>query len=138
FFDLAAALWNHTPKMAARMREAGIARARLDARETGDLAACLYTLNYFDRAGNATAGRRVLADKHCGDCHAIGGKGRGLGADLGTLGAYGSPIAVAAAMWNHGPGMTAVMTARGIVRATFVGSQRLDLIAYLKSASARP
>jgi mono/diheme cytochrome c family protein len=138
FFDLAAALWNHTPKMAARMREAGIARARLDARETGDLAAYLYTLNYFDRAGNATAGRRVFADKHCGDCHAIGGKGRGLGPDLGTMGAYASPIAIAAAMWNHGPRMTAAMTARGIARPTFERSQLLDLIAYLKSASPRP
>src|SRR5690349_25139250 len=42
FFDLAAALWNHTPKMAARMREAGLARAELDAREIGDLTRYLY------------------------------------------------------------------------------------------------
>jgi len=138
FFDLAAALWNHAPKMAERMRQAGIARARLDARETGDLAAYLYTLNYFDRMGNATAGRRLFADKRCAECHTIDGKGRGPGPDLGTMGAYASPIAIAAAMWNHGTRMAAAMAARGIARPTFEGSQLLDLIAYLKAASPRP
>src|SRR5262245_52955324 len=39
FFDLAAPLWNHAAKMSARMRELGIARPALDAREVGDLAA---------------------------------------------------------------------------------------------------
>jgi len=138
FFDLAAALWNHAPKMAERMRQAGIARARLDARETGDLAAYLYTLNYFDRMGNATAGRRLFADKRCAECHTIDGKGRGPGPDLGTMGAYASPIAIAAAMWNHGTRMADAMAARGIARPTFEGSQLLDLIAYLKAASPRP
>ena len=138
FFDVAAALWNHAPKMAARMREAGVARPRLDARETGDLVAYLYSLNYFDRAGNATAGRRVFTSKRCAECHTIGGKGAGTGPDLGTMGAYASPIAIAAAMWNHGPRMAMAMTARGIARPTFDGSELLDLIAYLKSASPRP
>jgi mono/diheme cytochrome c family protein len=138
FFDLAAALWNHTPKMAERMRQSGIARPRLDARETGDLVAYLYTLNYFDRTGNAATGRRVFSSKHCADCHSIGSKGDKLGPDLGTMGAYASPIAIAAAMWNHGPRMTAAMAARGVARPTFQGSELLDLIAYMKSASPRP
>ena len=137
FFDLAAALWNHTPKMAERMRQSSMARPRLDPRETGDLVAYLYTLNYFDRTGNATTGRRVFATKHCAECHTIGGKGQGAGPDLGTMGAYASPIAIAAAMWNHAPRMTAVMAGRGIARPTFQGSELLDLIAYLKSASPR-
>src|SRR5262245_22409692 len=38
FYDLAAALWNHAPKMAARMRELGIPRPQLDAGEAGDIA----------------------------------------------------------------------------------------------------
>jgi mono/diheme cytochrome c family protein len=138
FFDLAAAFWNHAPKMAERMRQAAIARPTLDARETGDLAAYLYTLNYFDRPGNATAGRRLFADKRCAECHSIDGKGQGPGPDLGTMGAYASPIAIAAAMWNHGTRMSAAMAARGIARPTFEGSQLLDLIAYLKTASPRP
>jgi mono/diheme cytochrome c family protein len=138
FFDVAAALWNHAPKMSERMRQATVARPRLDARETGDLIAYLYTLNYFDRAGNASAGRRVFTSKRCSECHSIGGKGSGPGPDLSTMGTYASPIAIAAAMWNHGPRMTTAMTSRGIARPTFEGSQLLDLIAYVKSASPRP
>src|SRR5687767_13283606 len=37
FYDLAASLWSHAPKMSARLRAAGAERARLDARELGDL-----------------------------------------------------------------------------------------------------
>src|SRR5437773_9888231 len=44
FYDLAAALWNHAPRMADRMRELGIARPQLDARQTGDPGAFLLPL----------------------------------------------------------------------------------------------
>jgi mono/diheme cytochrome c family protein len=138
FFDLAGALWNHTPKMAARMRAMGIARPALDARETGDLVAYLYTLNYFDRKGDPGAGRRLFADKRCATCHALGGAGGGVGPDLTTLAGYGSPIGIAAAMWNHGPKMTAAMKERGIARPAFKGSELVDLIAFLKSAAPKP
>lgn len=37
FYDLAAGMWNHLPKMGERMRDLGIARPQLDPRETGDL-----------------------------------------------------------------------------------------------------
>src|SRR3972149_2506051 len=43
FFDLAAALWNHAPRMADRMRQQGVARPRLHAREMGRLVAVLFT-----------------------------------------------------------------------------------------------
>src|SRR5262245_6770902 len=48
FYDLASAMWNHLPRMAARMQQMGVARVALDAREAGDVAAYLYTLHYFD------------------------------------------------------------------------------------------
>jgi mono/diheme cytochrome c family protein len=138
FFDLAAPLWNHAAKMSARMRQLGIARPTLDAREVGDLAAYLYTLNYFDRPGDAERGRRVFADKRCASCHAVAGRGGGGGPDLTALAGYSSPIAIAAAMWNHGPRMKEVMGERGIPRPTFQGAELIDLIAYLKSAAPRP
>src|SRR5215467_10105166 len=45
FYDLAAALWNHAPRMADRMRALGIARPQLDAHESADLVAFLFTAN---------------------------------------------------------------------------------------------
>jgi len=135
FYDLGAALWNHLPQMAERMRQLGIPRARLDAREAGDLIAFLSTLNYFDPPGNAEKGRRLFTGKRCIVCHQVAGTGGVVGPSLDFLGQYGSPIFAAATMWNHGPAMAEAMRRRGIPRPRFEGSELADLIAYLRSAS---
>ena len=138
FFDLSAALWNHAPRMAARMRELGIARPPLTAAEAGHLTAYLYALNYFDRPGRPAAGKRVFADKRCVVCHSVGGEGGSVGPRLDQMKMFGSPIALAASMWNHGPRMTEAMEARKIARPEFKGSELLDLIAYINAASPKP
>jgi cytochrome c2 len=135
FYDLAAALWNHLPRMADRMRQLNVPRPFLNAREAGDLVAFLYTRNYFDLPGKPPAGRRLFGEKKCVVCHQVGGVGGVVGPNLDFLKQYGSPIFIAAAMWNHGPTMAEAMRARGIPRPTFEGSELLDLIAYVKAAS---
>jgi mono/diheme cytochrome c family protein len=135
FYDLGAALWNHLPQMAERMRQLGIPRPRLDAREVGDLIAFLSTLNYFDPPGDVEKGRRLFTGKRCIVCHQVGGTGGVIGPSLDFLGQYGSPIFAAATMWNHGPAMAEAMRRRGIPRPRFEGSELADLIAYLRSAS---
>lgn len=138
FYDLAAATWNHLPRMAERMRQLGIPRPHLDPREAGDLIAFLFTLDYFDPPGNVQAGRWLFTEKKCVVCHQVAGTGGVIGPSLDFLRQYGSPIFVAAAMWNHGPAMAEAMRARKIERPTFRESELLDLIAYLKSASPAP
>lgn len=138
FYDLAAAMWNHLPQMAERMRQRAVPRPHLNAREAGDLIAFLFTVNYFDPPGDPAAGRRLFAGKQCVVCHQVGGIGGVVGPNLDFIGQYGSPILVAAAMWNHGPAMTEAMRSRRIERPTFRESELLDLIAYLKSASPAP
>jgi mono/diheme cytochrome c family protein len=135
FYDLAAALWNHAPRMAARMRQLGIARPLLDASEAGDLVAFLFTLDYFDARGNADRGRRLFNDKRCVVCHQVGGTGGVVGPSLDGLKQYGSPIYVAAAMWNHGPQMMQAMAAKGVPRPAFKDSDLRDLTAYINVAS---
>jgi cytochrome c2 len=135
FYDLAAAMWNHLPKMAERMRELGIARPQLNPRETGDLIGFLYTLDYFDPPGNVEAGRRVFMEKKCVVCHQAGGTGGVVGPNLDFLQQFGSPILIAAELWNHGPAMAEAMRAKGIARPTFRDAELRDLIAYLKAAS---
>lgn len=138
FYDLAAAMWNHLPQMAERMRRLGIPRPRLDPRETGDLIAFLYTLNYLDPPGDPAAGGRLFRQKKCIVCHQVGGTGGVVGPNLDVLGRFGSPIFVAAAMWNHGPQMAEAMRARNVRRPTFQDSELLDLIAYLRAAAPAP
>jgi mono/diheme cytochrome c family protein len=135
FYDLAAALWNHAPQMASAMKRAGVQRPKLSARESGHIAAYLFTLDYFDPPGNADQGRRLFAEKRCAVCHRIGGRGGSEGPRLDSLKPYGSPIALASAMWNHGPTMAAAMVAKGIERPTFQGGEMLDLITYINRLS---
>lgn len=135
FYDLAAAMWNHLPGMAERMREFKIQRPSISPGEAGDLIAFLYTLNYFDPPGKAQAGKRLFSEKKCIVCHQVAGVGGVVGPNLDSLKQYGSAIFVAAAMWNHGPTMAEAMRAKGIARPTFSGSELVDLIAYLKSTA---
>lgn len=135
FYDLATAMWNHAPRMAQRMAELGVARPQLDSRETGDLVAFLFTLDYFDPPGNAEAGQRLFNEKRCVVCHQVGGTGGVVGPSLDALKQYGSPIYLATAMWNHGPQMVEAMKARGIARPTFKDADLRDLIAYINAAS---
>jgi mono/diheme cytochrome c family protein len=137
FYDLAAALWNHAPKMAVRMRELGIPRPQLDAREAGDVAGYLFTLSYFDPRGNATTGRRLFSEKRCIACHRVGNAGGAIGPRLDSAKPVASPIFLATAMWNHGPQMAELMRRQNVSRPTFKGSELVDLIAYINSASPR-
>jgi cytochrome c2 len=112
FYDLAAAMWNHLPGMAERMREFKIQRPSISPGEAGDLIAFLYTLNYFDPPGNAQAGKRLFSEKKCIVCHQVAGVGGVVGPNLDSLKQDGSAIFVAAAMWNHGPTMAEAMRAK--------------------------
>jgi len=138
FFDVATAMWNHLPRMTDRMKQLGIARPQLDAREAGDLIGFLYTLNYFDPPGNAAAGRRLFADKKCVACHQAGGTGGTVGPKLDSLKQFASPMYLASAMWNHGPTMAEVMKAQGIERPTLTAQELRDLSAFLSPATGRP
>jgi len=135
FYDLATAMWNHLPRMVERMQQRGIPRPHLDPREVADLIAFLYTLNYFDAPGNPEAGRRYFSEKRCIVCHQVGDTGGVVGPNLDFLRQFGTPIFVAAAVWNHGPQMTEAMKAGGIERPAFIGPELQDLIAYLAPAS---
>jgi mono/diheme cytochrome c family protein len=135
FYDFATSLWNHAPQMAGRMAQLGISRPQLDAREAGDLAAFLFTLDYFDPPGNAEAGRRLFTERRCVVCHQVGGTGGVVGPSLDFLKQYGTPIFLATSMWNHGPEMSEAMKAKGIPRPTLKDTELRDLIAYITSAS---
>lgn len=142
FYGLAADMWNHIPTMISRMNERGIKPPRLSANEMADVVAFLFRFQYSEAPGDTAAGRREFSEKRCIMCHQVGGVGGVTGPDLSHAGPFSSPIQVAAAMWNHGPSMDQAMQARNIERAVFVGSDLVDLLAYLKSmgdaAAANP
>jgi mono/diheme cytochrome c family protein len=128
-------MWNHLPKMADQVRSLRVARPHFDAREAEDLIAFLATLDYFDPPGNPKTGKTVFARKRCVVCHQVDGVGGVVGPNLDRVAQSSSPIAIAAAMWNHGPAMAEAMRAKGIERPTFAGTELRDLIAFLKSGA---
>ncbi len=138
FYDLATAMWNHLPRMLERMQQRGMARPHLDMQEAGDLIAFLYTFNYFDAPGSPEAGQRYFSEKRCVLCHQVGDTGGVVGPNLDFLKQFGTPIFVAAAVWNHGPQMMEAMKAAGIERPSFIGPELQDLIAYLAPSSVGP
>lgn len=133
FYELAAEMWNHLPKMAERMRQIGIARPSLDPRETGDLISFLFTLNYFDPPGNIENGRRLFAEKRCVVCHQVGGSGGVVGPNLDFLQQFGSPILIAAEMWNHGFIMAERAERQQVAWPRFRADEMAHVVTFLKS-----
>lgn len=134
FFGLAAAMWNHLPRMSAKMREAGLERPRLSPREIDALLAFLFTAQYFDRPGDPVAGERIFTSKHCVQCHAVGGVGGHQGPALDSVGRSSAPVLVAAAMWNHGPEMGKLMRAQSIPYPVLAEHELGHIIAYMMTA----
>jgi cytochrome c2 len=131
FFELGAAMWNHLPRMGARMLEAGVQRPTLTAGELSNLIAFLFTAQYYDELGDPNAGEKLWGAKGCVQCHEVGGQGGRVGPGLDFLKRANSPVLVAAALWNHGPEMADAMKAKGIERPGFQGKEMVDLIAYI-------
>lgn len=138
FYDVGAAMWNHLPRMGERMRAARIDRPTLTAREVSDLAAFVFTAQYYDELGTPRRGESLFSAKGCAQCHSVGGAGGTGGPPLDAMKRANSPVLVAAAMWSHGPEMAAAMKARGIPRPTLQPGELLDLIAYIVSVAKDP
>lgn len=136
--DFSAAMWNHLPQMAERLRQLGMPRTHLEPWEAGDLIAFLFTRQYFAPSVDPQNGRRLFFSKQCAVCHQVGGAGGVLGPNLDFLQQSASPIFVATAMWNHGATMTEAMRAGQIQRPTFTAAELRDLMAYVLASSPTP
>jgi cytochrome c551/c552 len=127
---IAAAMWNHAPKMAA----AGAKPVRLEAGEMRDLLSYLWAEQFFEGSGNPAAGRRVFGAKRCATCHEDPSSGA---PKLASAGRSFTGATMVSALWHHGPRMLDLMKAKGIAWPRFEGAQMSDLIAFLNSGSGR-
>jgi cytochrome c2 len=130
-FGLTAAMWNHLPAMAARLRERDAPPPTLAPWEAGDLVAFLFAIRYYSPPGDRDLGAAVFTGKGCVRCHQVRGAGGVIGPALDDLAGRGPPIELAAALWNHAPGMEREMTGRGIRRPALTGADLGNLRAFL-------
>jgi mono/diheme cytochrome c family protein len=127
--DIAAAMWNHEPKMGGPTPSADTA---INVAQMRELISYLWARQFFEDAGDAAAGRRVFQTKHCTSCH-----------ENGTDGAPRLPSAsipmsgpgMISALWHHGPRMMGQMQSKNIAWPQFTAAQMSNLIAYLNSAN---
>ena len=137
FYEIVAAMWNHTETMDEKMKELRLVRPQLDDAELSDLLAFLYFLNYFDEPGDAKSGKSLFAEKHCIECHAIGKEGGRSGPRLDAFPRGTPPLQLAQELWNHGPAMTRMMRARNLEVPTFQGNDIINLFAYVRGRGQR-
>jgi mono/diheme cytochrome c family protein len=132
FLELGASLWNHVPGMSVTFDVTGLPWPELSQRETTELMAFLYFIEYLGRPGAAAAGESVFADQGCAFCHEIGAGESGIGPDLAGLERFASPLYVAQEIWNHGPTMLASMRELEMSPPNFGEGDLADLSAFVR------
>jgi mono/diheme cytochrome c family protein len=129
--EIAAAMWNHAPRMSAAMKSAP---PQFDTGEMRELLSYLWARQFFEDAGNATHGKRVFAAKHCDACHGDASSGA---PDLAAGARSYTGATMVSALWRHGPAMLAKMQSKSILWPHFETREMSDLIAYLNSGGKR-
>lgn len=126
--ELTAAMWNHAPAMWAAMEKAAVSKGPLSTQDAADLFAWFQSARYFERAGDAAAGKALFASKGCATCHGAGTK------PPETWESVTDAIELARQMWNHAPAMR---TASQGAKAPELTAAELNDIAAFAAASAR-
>lgn len=137
FYELTAAMWNHLPQMARRIRASAASRPYLTPNEMSDLMAFLGPRSLDgaapEGAGGPARGRHLLADKGCLDCHSLSPpRGKAAGS-LDGLKGVDSPWMVMAAMWNHAFLMAVVTDDRKVAWPRLSSGEMADLVAFLRA-----
>ena len=133
FAEITAGMWNHSVGMDAKINELRMVRPTFEDDELQDLVTFVYFLNYFDEPGDPRFGKILFTEKHCIQCHRVGGEGGTAGPSLEDLPRGVSPLRIAEGLWNHGSAMLASMRRRGLDLPQFRGTEILDIIAFLRS-----
>ena len=131
---IAGAMWNHGPKMWAKMGSV----PSLAPEEMSDLISYLYFLQFIDPSGDAKRGRVVYQEKKCGSCHTLPGASGTVGPDLTKAEKLKTPVDVVTEMWNHVGSMERRMLEESVEWPVFKGGEMADLITYLLSVRKEP
>ncbi|MBI4442162.1 MAG: cytochrome c [Acidobacteria bacterium] len=132
---IVADMWNHSPQMWEKMRDAQLGFPRISEQDALDLLSYLYVVRYLDVPGDADKGEALFASKGCTQCHTLDGSRAGSGPDLGQLDAE-TPIVWAQRMWNHGQTMETLMETKNVPWPSFKDEEMLNLLAFLQKKSS--
>lgn len=130
---LSAVMWNHAPTMWKMMEQKGITVPALSGQEVADLFAHFYSIQYFEKPGDAAEGKKTFEERKCSRCHALRGDQPSVGPAVVRWEAVADPIEWAAKMWNHSAGMYDQMKKDRVSWPRLSGEELSDLLVYLKN-----
>lgn len=132
--QLAGALWNHSPEMWQGKESRHLERPHLDTGEMADLIAFLYSFRYVEPGGSSKAGEVLFNGRGCGGCHGARAEGGALGPGLRGRGRSYNSVALAAALWSHGPGMQELARQRHVPWPTLAEGDVGGLVTFLNTS----
>ena len=130
----AAVLRNHAPAMLARVRQESMTMPTLEGDEIKDVQTFLISLQYFEPHGSALLGQRVFVERGCARCHGRQAEGTTQGPRLKPDPNAFTPVSLASALWNHGPGMWARAQRLGVAWPMLEGGDIGDLTSFLNDS----
>jgi cytochrome c2 len=131
---IAGALWNHGPRMWAKMAERRIEVPSLGTEEMADLISYLYFFQFIDPPGDVGRGLAVFKEKRCGTCHSAAAAGKPVAPPIAdVVEKLRTPLDVTTEMWNHAGKMEEKMTEENVAWPVLKGGEMADLVAYLLS-----
>jgi len=133
YMELAASMWNHFPDMIDKARKQGKQFPSFTEAEVADVVSFLAFIRYTGQPGHERAGRKLLREKNCTKCHTFGGQGGDIGPDFTDGKDYLSPLSLAVAMWNHGPGMMELFRENDVERPRLNGREIVDMSVGIRS-----
>jgi len=131
---LAAAMWNHAPRMWEAMLEGGVEIPTMTSPEAADLFSFFYSRLYFTLPGDAARGRRAFANKNCIVCHPLDRTGAtdSIGPPVSDWAPVRNPILWAERMWNHAGEMYSRMEEFSLRWPRFTEQEMVDVLVYLE------
>jgi cytochrome c2 len=135
---LAATMWNHAPAMWASLRERDIRVGDLDDQAAADLFAYFYATRWFEKPGDAGRGKRAFAERGCAGCHGLSNPVLPMVKPVAQWEVLTDPVALAEAMWNHGPRMLEEAGASRIRWPELSVQDLGDMLVYLRNLPSPP
>ncbi|MEO8028870.1 MAG: c-type cytochrome [Bryobacteraceae bacterium] len=115
--DVAAAMWNHAPKMTGAVPS-------ITSSEMRQIIAEIWARQFFNPEGDVSKGERVYQAK-CDKCHSAGG--------APAITKSQSAITMVSALWTHGPKMLEKVKEMGEQWPKLSPTEMANVIAYLDS-----
>lgn len=130
-------MWNHSPSMYREMSARGVNRPQFSGQDMADLMAFFNTLRYFEPDGSVIAGRSLFTARGCSRCHGTNAEGTAEGPALRKNDEHMNSIALATALWRHGPEMYRHTQTAGMPWPKLNENDLGDLFAFLNSSTER-